>query len=44
MVKVENPVDVQVLRSRLSELDPRFVRAALKLYVVSQVRTKTNCR
>ena len=43
MVKVENPMDVQVLRSRLSESDPRFVRAGLKLYV-SQVRTTTNFR
>ena len=33
MVKVENIMDVQVLRSRLSELDPRFVRAGMKLYV-----------
>jgi hypothetical protein len=43
MVKVENIMDVQVLRNRLSELDPRFVRAGMKLYV-SQVRTITNCR
>lgn len=43
VVKVENIADVQVLRKRLSELDPRFVRAGMKLYV-SQVRTTTNCR
>jgi hypothetical protein len=43
MVKVENIMDVQVLRSRLSELDLRFVRAGMKLYV-SQVRATTNSR
>jgi hypothetical protein len=43
MVKVENIMDVQVLRGRLSELDPRFVGAGMKLYV-SQVRATTDSR